>query len=151
MSKNGYTLVELLLGVTISVMIFMTAASVVALMFRSDAKTKRVETLEQTKNDIQGELTSNVRWGENITFSRNLLTIDSTVYKLQDGRIFKNSDPLTSSEVNIKSFQIEDFSNSPVIKSLELTIEMENKTVSSTKDTLRFVVSQRKTSFEEKP
>lgn len=150
--NSGFTLVELLLGVTIAVMISLTASSILALLFRSDIKTKRVEAMEQTKNDLQVDFSNAIRWAEIISFTsgnNTTLSVDQTTYKLQDEKILKNDQPLTPSSVAVKKFSITDFSNSSDLKSLELIIELESKNNALVKDNVRIVVSQRKTLFEE--
>lgn len=151
-NKQGFTLIELLVGVLISVMIFMTAGSVIALLFRTDIRTKNTELLEQTKSDLQGELSSKIRWAQAISFTKDpdTLTVDGIVYSLSNGRILKDGDPLTSQNVTIKQLDIADYSRDADIASLEILIEMENSTTTTARDTLKLVVSQRKTVFEEK-
>lgn len=148
-TQKGFTLIELLVGVLISVMIFLTAGSMIALLFRTDMRTKNTENLEQTKNDIQGELSNKIRWAQDISFSPSSLTLDETEYTLTSGRLLKNGDPLTSSDVVIKSFNILNLSRSTDIYSLEITIEMENKHQTTAQDIMKLVVSQRKTTFEQ--
>lgn len=150
MKKNGgFTLIELLLGVTISVLIFLAAGSVMALLFKTDVKTKRLESLEQTKNDLHSEFTTSIKWGGSIAFTNGELQVDVNTFKLLDGRIYKNNDPLTSSDISITKFAVENYSNTSDVKSYEITVDMENKNFSTIKDSMKTVVSQRKTVFED--
>ena len=147
--SKGFTLIELLLGVTISVMIFLAAGSVIALLFRTDIKSKNIESLEQTKNNLSAELTTSVRWGELITTTgAGELIVDSSRYILLNGKILKNNEPLTSDDITITRFEIKDFSNSTKLKSLEIRIDMQNKNFTSVKDTFNIVVSQRQREFD---
>ena len=147
--SKGFTLIELLLGVTISVMIFLATGSVIALLFRTDIKSKNIESLEQTKNNLSAELTTSVRWGELITTTgAGELIVDSSRYILLNGKILKNNEPLTSDDITITRFEIKDFSNSTKIKSLEIGIDMQNKNFTSVKDTFTIVVSQRQREFD---
>ena len=147
--SKGFTLIELLLGVTISVMIFLAAGSVIALLFRTDIKSKNIESLEQTKNNLSAELTTSARWGELITIiGGQELIVDSSRYTLLNGKILKNNEPLTSNDITITRFEIKDFSNSTKLKSLEIRIDMQNKNFTSVKDTFNIVVSQRQREFD---
>jgi len=147
--SKGFTLIELLLGVTISVMIFLATGSVIALLFRTDIKSKNIESLEQTKNNLSAELTTSARWGELITIiGGQELIVDSSRYTLLNGKILKNNEPLTSDDITITRFEIKDFSNSTKLKSLEIRIDMQNKNFTSVKDTFNIVVSQRQREFD---
>ena len=147
--SKGFTLIELLLGVTISVMIFLATGSVIALLFRTDIKSKNIESLEQTKNNLSAELTTSARWGELITIiGGQELIVDSSRYTLLNGKILKNNEPLTSNDITITRFEIKDFSNSTKLKSLEIRIDMQNKNFTSVKDTFNIVVSQRQREFD---
>lgn len=146
--QKGFTLIELLLGVTISVMIFLAAGSVIALLFRTDVKSKNLESLEQTKNNLTAELTTSIRWGEQIGFDTRSLKVDTLEYTLVDGKILKNNEPLTSDDITITRFEIKNFSNSSKINSLEIGIDMQNKNFTSVKDTFNIVVSQRQREFD---
>lgn len=152
-AQAGFTLIELLIGVTIAVMIFMTASSVMALLFRSDLKTKRIEQIQQTKNDLQIEFTNSIKWASTISFTpdqMSTLTIDQNVYSVADGQLRRNNDPITPSSLTVKKFTVQDYSLDGAIKSLELVVDIENENNNSVKDSIRLVVSQRRTLFEEK-
>jgi len=150
--SQGFTLVELLLGITISVMIFLTATSVLSLLFRSDVKTKRIDELEQAKNDLSAEFSNKIRWASNITYTNGAnatLSIDESEYTLSNERVLKGDQPLTPASVAVKKLQVTNYSNNPLIKSLEIVVEMESKNNSSVKQSVRIIASQRKTRFEE--
>lgn len=148
--QKGFTLIEILLGVTVSSLIFLTAGSVFALLFRSDAKTEKLSLMAQVKNDLQIEFSNSIRWATQIDFINGAspeITVDATRYNLQDGRIYKNSEPITPRELSIKKLTINNNSNSSELKSLEITAEVENKNFPSSQDVIKIVVSQRKTIY----
>jgi len=146
---RGFTLIEILLGVAISVLIFITAGSVMVTLYNSSTRTKQSQSLEQTKNDLQLEFLNNVRWGEEIESNLNSLRVDETVYELVDGRINKNGEAITSSEVEVRDFSVVDYSTSDGVASLEISIELVNKRLPSVSERLRVVVSQRQMEITE--
>jgi type II secretory pathway pseudopilin PulG len=151
--SGGFTLIELLLGITLTVLIFLSASSLMALLFRSDLKTKHIEEIQQAKNDLQIEFTNTIRWGQNISFTGSnqaRLKVDDKTYTIEGGRIVRNNDPITPNNVTVTKFRVDDYSNDPKLKSLEIIVDFESKSSNSVKDSMRLVVSQRKTTFEEK-
>lgn len=108
MKKNiqGLTLIEVLIGLTITSFIFITATGVVVSLLGTSTKSKRVQAIEQVKNDLLVDIGNNTRWAERINFIDGVLEVDDTTYKLKDGLILKNDSPLTSSEVIVESFSV---------------------------------------------
>ncbi len=147
MKNSGFTLIEMMLGVVISAIIFLTIGSVVAVFYSSDAKTQRTQIFEQTKNDLAVEISNAVKWSDLIAISANSITADTTTYTLNNGRILKNGSALTSSDVIINSFDIENKSVLSSLKSLEINISMSSKRFSLLSDQFKLVVSQRNKSI----
>lgn len=147
--SSGFTLVELLLGITISVLIFLTAGSVMATLYSSGTRTKQSQALEQTRNDLQLELLNAVRWSQNLSYTTNSITANESTYHVESERLYKNDVPLTSSEVIVKSFNITNYTASPPEASLEITTELGHRRFTTLNDVFKFVVSQRKTTIEE--
>lgn len=148
-NQQGLTLIELLIGMTMSAMIFLVSSSLMASLFFSDTKSKHKEILEQAKNDIQSELSNQIRWGQTIAVTPNQLTIDGATYQITNERLYKNGDPLTPSDVVIDNFKVEDYSTLPYLASLRVEVELHHKTNTSAHDTLTLVASQRKLEFGE--
>lgn len=145
--NNGFTLIEILLGVAISSLIFITAGSVFAVLFRSDVKTQRLSLISQTKNDLQIDFSNSIRWVNDVSFvngSNPSITADTTIYTLVDGRILKNGEALTSKDVVVKKITTTDYSLASDLKSLEIVVEVENKLFPNSQDILKIVVSQRR-------
>lgn len=142
--QSGFTLVELLLGVTISVMIFLTASSFILLLFNTDLKSRRSQALEQAKYAIGQEISTAIKWAQKIDVAPNQITIDdSTVYKLQDGQIFKNGDPITPDTIEISNLEIKDYSVVSSLKSLEISMQLSFKNYATIQDTYKITASQR--------
>lgn len=104
-TARAFTLVEILVGLAVSAAIFVVATSLVVNIFSSSLKSRQSETLEQVKNDLSAELGNNVRWADTMTIG-STLQIESTVYELSDGRIYKDGQPLTPLEVEITKFEV---------------------------------------------
>ena len=130
-------------------LIFITAGSVMATLYSTGTRTKQSQALEQTINDLQIEFLNAVKWGTSVSYSSNSISVDGVAYQLRDERIYKNDVPLTSNEVIIKSLNVNNYSNSPPYLSLEIKIELGHRRFAALYDTVRFVVSQRKTTLEE--
>jgi prepilin-type N-terminal cleavage/methylation domain-containing protein len=147
--QEGLTLIELLIGITISSLIFLVSTSLVAALFSTNTKQKYQESLEQVKNDLTSEFSTNVRWGKSIKVASNELTVDDIKYTLRDSRIYKGSNPLTPADVDIERFEIKNYSTTATEVSIEIDISMQHKTYNSAQDVLKIVVSQRKHELSE--
>jgi prepilin-type N-terminal cleavage/methylation domain-containing protein len=149
---TGFTLIELLIGITITVMIFLTTSSVFLLFYSADARTKRIQTLEQAKNDVQQDLSSAIRWARVITWdaAAKTLTLDSsTVYSLVNNKLTKNSTSLVPRDVDVRGFTVTDLSTLGSYKSYEITIDLGLSQSPTSTDRLRVVAPQRKLVIEE--
>lgn len=145
----GFTLIELLIGITMSSMIFIVATNFAASLFTTDTKGKNEQTVQQVKLDLQAELSQSIRWGQVISFGENVLQIDQVLYRLDNGRLFRGSDPLTPQTVKVTKFVTRDLSNNPNYKSLEVTIAVEYQSTSTINDSFTIVSSQRRTQIDE--
>ena len=113
--QRGFTLIELLVGVVVSAAIFLVASNLVASLFGSSTRQKQLETLEQSKNDLQSDIGNNIKWAdESISFTDGKLSADGDIYELIDGILYKNSIPLTPGNVYVESFNVTKFSSSVV-------------------------------------
>lgn len=149
MNEKGLTIIEILIGMTVSVIILMVSTSMMANIFYIDTKSKQSEILSQVKNDLQSEITVGVRWAETLSFSDNELVVDSNVYSLNDGLIEKNGEAITPSSVYIEELEVNDFSTMSQQKSLRVNIAMRHRDFTSVSDSLEVVVSQRKMEITE--
>jgi hypothetical protein len=148
-NKKGITLIELLIGITLSAAIFVVATSLIASIFTTDTKGRNLQAIAQVKDNIQAELSESVRWGNVILVSPNELTVDSSIYNLRQGRIYKDNNPLTPESVEIKSFTINDLSANSQYKSLQINVELAYKATVDQTDSFAVVVSQRRTQINE--
>jgi prepilin-type N-terminal cleavage/methylation domain-containing protein len=145
--RKGFSLIELVVAMALSAIIFMISTTLMMSIMTSNTKNLRQEAFEQVKNDLQSELSNAIRWSSSITFSPGVLTVDGVVYQLNGGVITKNGEALTSQNVLITSFNIQNLSNSASYASLKLDFQLQNKNDPAVKDTMRLVVSQRKTTI----
>ncbi len=114
--QRGLTLLEVLIGMTISVILFLFATNIMVVLFNSTNKDKRIQDIEQVKNDIQIDLSNKVKWAESVSFSSGMLTIDGDSYRVQDEGLYKNDVPLTPKSVKIKDMKVEKQTVSYAIK-----------------------------------
>lgn len=105
-SNKGFTLIEILVGLSVSAAIFVVATTLVVNIFSSSVKGKQVEALAQVKNDLQAEFSNNVRWADNISYLGGQFQVDELKYNLRDGKIYRDDLPLTPAEVEITKFEI---------------------------------------------
>jgi prepilin-type N-terminal cleavage/methylation domain-containing protein len=143
--KKGFTLIELVIAIALSSVVFMISGSLIAFMVNNNYRNQRQEAFEQVKNDISIELSNAIRWGDKIQYNSGQMRIDSNEYSLSNNKILKNGSALTPDEVVIDSFEINNYSNDSSIGSYEIIIKMHNGGFSLASDTLNLVVSQRKT------
>ncbi len=105
-NKSGFSLIELLIGLSVSVAIFIVATSLMINVFSSTTKSRQHELLYQVKNDLQNEFSNSVRWAGTISSIGGNFKVDDTTYVLKDGRIFKDESPITPEAVEITSFEV---------------------------------------------
>ncbi len=140
----GMTLIEILVGLAISVAILLVASSLIVNLLSLDRRNEEEQLMEQIKNDLHFELSTNIKWAKDVQLGINSITLDGTTYTLDQGRIYKNDTPITPESVTVDSFEFYDRSVSPDFVSLEITVSLKHK-YTTISDSLRFVVSQRKT------
>ena len=76
---QGFSLIELLAGISLTGMIFLGSTSLMFALFNSNSRVKQLDILEQTKNDLQVELSNQVRWAKTVNIlSPQQLDIEAT-------------------------------------------------------------------------
>jgi len=143
--RKGFSLIEILIAMSLSGMVFILVSSMMVLLLTSNSKSQRQESFEQVKNNVLVELSNAVRWSDVVTFTTNSLTADSKVYELSGGAIVKNGENITPDDIEVTKFEIKNYSGVAGWASLEVAIEMKNRNYPLAQDKLRLVVSQRKT------
>ena len=147
--KKAFTLIELVIALGMSAIVFVVVSSLVVMILSTNTKARRQEVFEQTKNDLVVELINNVRWGKQVDVTDNgetdTLTVDSVVYRLEDGRVTKNGEPISPQSVEITSFDIGDYSAQDGLAGLEIKLGMRDRSFSLLTDTLEVAVAQRRT------
>lgn len=143
--RKGFSLIEIMIAVSLSGMVFILVSSMMVLLLTSNSKSQRQESFEQVKNNILVEISNAVRWSEVVTFSPNRITTDTNVYELSAGAIVKNGEKITPDDIEITKFEIKNYSGVTGWASLEVAMEMRNRNYPLAQDKLRLVVSQRKT------
>lgn len=156
-------MVELLIGILLTSMIFLAASSLVVTLFTSNTRTKQLDEVQQVKNDLMNELSNAIKWSGTVEVMGNDLMVitftddlgnqttytysHDTINDILNKRVDSGPDePIHSSGVKVSTFTIKDFSvtktaNSP--KSLEIFIELEDAQLTQIKDAFRIVASQR--------
>jgi len=62
--KKGLTLIELLVTLGVSGLVFVVVGSIIGILFTTSTRDKRLEVFEQVKNDVAAELSNTLRWGQ---------------------------------------------------------------------------------------
>ncbi len=109
--NKAFTLIEILVGLSVSATIFVIATNLVVNIYTSSLKGKQIEVLAQVKNDLQAEFGNSVRWADSISYAGGIFQVDSTNYSLQNGRLFKEAVPLSPEEVEITNFEVDKYEN----------------------------------------
>jgi len=150
---QGFTLIELIIGVLITTFIFLGASALILTLFGTSGRVQKSQSLDQAKNDIQVELTNNIKWAKILMIGPDSITADGVIYKFEsDGRLYKNGIPMTSGEIFLKNVLVSDLSRTRVsgeeLISLKVSLDLESKRSSNISDHLNLVVSQRRTRIE---
>jgi prepilin-type N-terminal cleavage/methylation domain-containing protein len=144
--KKGFSLIELLIAMTMSGMIFITVSSLLVTLLNSNTKNRRQEVFEQTKNDLFVELSNSIRWGDEISSTMDSLVVDGITYRLESGAVTRNGEAITPTAVEVTQFQIVPRSAATGFESFEINVVLKDKNFNLNTDKLDMVVSQRKTS-----
>lgn len=153
---SGITLIELLVGIALSGMVFLGASSLVLVLFTSNARTGQLEELAQSRNDLDIEFSNSVKWATLIDISvPNQLYLEFSggptavtyVYDSSNRSLLKNAVPMLSENVAVTQFEFKNLSVAPGLMSLKIDIGLEHTRFSSVKDLVSLVVSQRKTDY----
>lgn len=152
--KKGITLIEILISLGLSSVVFLIVSTLIVTILNSNLKSQRQELFEQTKNDILIEMSNKVRWAENVEIipgdlGELIINDGESTYSVSPGGVLlKNGVPMVTDEIVVTRFTVENFSNSMDMASVQVSLEMENAAFPAAKDSMRFVVSQRKTDLD---
>lgn len=146
--KKGFTLVELLIAMAMSSLIFVVVSSLLVTLLTGNVKSRRQEVFEQVKNDVTGELSGTVRWASKVKALERRLEVDDTiVYSVQGGRLVKNGSPLTPDNIRVSDFTVTSLSRTEEYASVRVEVDMEDVNFPLASDRLVVSVSQRKTTI----
>lgn len=106
MKQKGFTFIELLIGLAMSVTIFILVTNLVVSLLFSTTKGKRLEELAQARNDIETDIGTASRWATSISYVGGVFSLDQNKYTIQGGRFMKNGVPLTSNSVVVENLEI---------------------------------------------
>lgn len=153
--QRGFTLLELLVGMVITGIIVMGVTSFMVLLFSSNLRLKQVDLLEQTKYDIQNDISNAARWAQTITIhsSGNGFTVintdgKSTVYQFQNNQLLKNSVSIVPDDVSITQMSVTDNSGTPDLASLDIHLALEQRSFRAAQSTAHIVISQRRVNIK---
>lgn len=109
-NKKAFTLVEILVGLSIFSAIFIIATSLVVNVFSATTKGRQLDALEQAKNDLQAEFGNSIRWADSLSFRNGNLNIDGVIYSVRDGKLYRDNLALTSDEVVVTRLDVSKYS-----------------------------------------
>jgi hypothetical protein len=147
--RTGVTLIEMMIAISLSSFVFIIVSSLMMTLINNNTKSKRNEGFEQVKNDLQGEFTNRIRWGEVVEAGTDILTTDGINYTLGDGKILKDGVAITPENIKITSFEIKNLSTTPEFVSIDIKVALQSHDSAIVNDNLHLVVSQRKTTINQ--
>lgn len=152
-TSNGFTLVELLIAVTITGTLVITSTLIIIMLFSTNTRIRQIDALASIKSDIVRDLTEQIRWAKKVVLSptNDEITIttyegNNFVYKTNAGNFTKNDKPLHSAEYEISSFTANDY-NPGYLPSIQIVMAIRKKNFTAITETYRFVVSNRQSVF----
>ena len=144
--RKGFTLVELMIAMTLSALIFVTVSSLLVTILTANTKSRRQEAFEQVKNDLGSEFSSTLRWAQEVVIGEDdSLTVDGKVYRADGGRLTKDGQAITPEGVRVESFSVNSLSRSADLTSVKVEVELTDASFNLAQDRLVVVVSQRQT------
>lgn len=145
MRRRGFTLIELLIAMGMSAIIFVTVSSLLVTLLGTNTKSRRQEIFEQVKASLAADLSTRVRWGQEVNVAGGRLTVDGTVYEEAGGRLLRSGEPITPSTVRLSNLVITNLSGSDDIASLVIEADLEDTGFNLANDKFSIAVSQRRT------
>lgn len=106
---------ELLLGLTMATIIFILATNVVISFLNVNTRSRASSEVEQVKRDVISEITNALTWGGSISYVDGVLKVDRDEYKVIDGRLLKNNNPMTAENVVVSNMAIKRFVESKTV------------------------------------
>lgn len=106
MIKKGFTLIEFLVGITMTALVFIVATNLMIAFFKVDSKSQRNQQLEQSKSDLTSEFTNGLQWAKRVEFKNGILTIDENKYEVSSGKMLKNNLEFTDNNVVVSDFSV---------------------------------------------
>jgi len=106
MTKKGFTLIEFLVGISMTALVFIVATNLMIAFFKVDSKSQRSQQLEQAKSDLSSEFTNGLQWAKSVEFKNNILTVDANKYELNSGKMLKNNVAFTGINVVVSDFSV---------------------------------------------
>lgn len=145
--KKGFTLMELLLALGMSALIFVVVSSLMVTILSSNTKSKRNEVFEQIKNDLVVEFINRVRWAQVVSAEDNassdVITADADRYMLNNGILLRNNEPITPENIEVTRFDVVNKSNIENKAGLEITVSFRDRNFVLLEDVLNIQVAQR--------
>lgn len=155
--RQGFTLIEILVGTVLTGVISLGVVSIMMLLFTSSTRVKQQDAIEQTKYNLQGELSNSIRWATSVTvlpsgsgFSAEQADGTTVTYELQNNQLLKDSVVITPEDVEITTMSVTNKSLNSNLVSLAIDLSVRQKSFTTVQDTARIVVSQRKTTISSK-
>lgn len=150
-SSQGFTLVELMVAISISGIIFLAVSALIGTLFSSSARVTQLDALSQIKDDIAKDMSNSVRWAPDVSVSpgNDELTLTSaqgedTLYHVVDSQLFKNDTPLSPIDYEVTDFSVHDY-GAGRLASLDIELSLRSKKFTARTDTIKLVISQRQT------
>jgi prepilin-type N-terminal cleavage/methylation domain-containing protein len=103
---KGFTLIEVLIGLSLSTAVFIIATNLVVTLLTSTNKARLLDEVSIARNDIETDISNNARFAENISFVNGILSLDNLNYKLDNGRLTKGGSPLTGENILVENFEV---------------------------------------------
>lgn len=145
--KKGFTLMELLLALGMSALIFVVVSSLMVTILTTNTKSRRAEVFEQTKNDLVVEFINRVRWAETVSVedleTADVVLADADKYLISDGRLFRNDEAITPENIEITRFEVVDKSNIENRAGLDIRVSFRDRNFILLEDILNIQVAQR--------
>ncbi|HJZ05085.1 hypothetical protein A2634_04525 [Candidatus Amesbacteria bacterium RIFCSPHIGHO2_01_FULL_48_32] len=149
MTRRGFTLVELVVVIGLSGLIFVVVSGLTVSLLTVGTKNRHQQTLEQARDDVTSDISNIVKWREGIlAWDNNRLQVGDVVYEKSGDRFLKNGVSLLGENVVVTEMGIENYSALEDYPSLIVGLKIESRVLPQVKDEIKLVVSRRKTTIE---
>lgn len=148
MNNRGITYLEIIVGITISALIFWLSINLLSFVIFRDVQGAYNQEFETAKAQVHELLTHEIAWSNDFQLDGNdSLTVDGVEYSVRSGNLTKNGKQIELENVIVDSLDVKNLSTNEKLATVQVQITLRHQkinqfltqlTLSSAKEISRF-------------